>query len=161
MKKLLKNYATKKAYGGFIFGIVGAIVFSGVVAFVLAVPPGTVTDPLFSPQTDDVQFAAAVGCVTLRTRETGDIQEVMGAEPLSAWPAFFTDVGWYHDVGKPTPRGSKPSFGIECINGWIMTGCTHVTGDYYHAGLSGNGCYVRDKDASWTNNYVYARCCMF
>ena len=43
MKKLLKNYATKKAYGGFIFGIVAVLVFSGAVALVFAIVTGAVT----------------------------------------------------------------------------------------------------------------------
>lgn len=89
-KKSILHYFQKKIIGGFGIGI-GLVIAFGIYVLVQAVVPGTVQNPTFGPQQNDVEFTRALeSCVWMSFVSSGN--RVTGA--VSTCPAGKSVVGY-------------------------------------------------------------------
>ncbi|MFA5173608.1 MAG: hypothetical protein WC438_00315 [Candidatus Pacearchaeota archaeon] len=100
--------------------------------------------------------ASSLSCVTLKRVEDGTATMVSytGSNP----GAITNIIDQVNDYSDPDVG---PSFGMNCKNGWMRTGCVHlaVGTDDLDASMYDNGCLADDGDASGSKNVLYMVCC--
>ncbi len=126
----------------------------------------------------------AATCYTIRRFEKNDYRfgfvEDDGSLTTSKDGLNYTDVATLHagccngsssteypntKLTSGTFKSGTPNdmFGIECRsdNGWVMTGCSHMSSSDIDIAMSSNACWAGDNDGDRDKNSLDIRCCKF